>query len=245
MIEVLMMHRKFCFQELLVARHQREDATSFFGFLTTQQKKIRIYDNTQHKINISATDMDMLKDAFRNLDSLEGWTVCNPQQWQRNDGSNSGVFVCTAAEMEAKGLNMSSELLHTEQLIHLRVYHASWLVENTQTEDFTPKLTTSEAENRCLAQEIGVCVFQKTRNKTMHPDLKTLQWIQCDICNEWLHYDCAGINQATVTKDMAFSCGGDIEKSYPYEKTLSMLKQGLVVNIVDIMVNNMNTSSHQ
>ncbi|XP_077098211.1 uncharacterized protein LOC143749670 [Siphateles boraxobius] len=43
-------------------------------------KKIRIYDNTQHNINISATDMDILKDVFRNLDSLEGWTVCNPQQ---------------------------------------------------------------------------------------------------------------------------------------------------------------------
>lgn len=36
--------------------------------------------------------------------------------------------------MEAKGLNMPSELLHTEQLIHLRVYHASCLVENIQTE---------------------------------------------------------------------------------------------------------------
>ncbi len=38
------------------------------------------------------------------------------------------------AEMEAKGLKMSPELLQTDQLIHLRLCHASCLVENLQTE---------------------------------------------------------------------------------------------------------------
>ncbi len=38
------------------------------------------------------------RDAFRNVDSLDGWTVCNPQQWRRNDGNNDGgVFVCTVS----------------------------------------------------------------------------------------------------------------------------------------------------
>ncbi len=36
----------------------------------------------------------------------------------------------------------------------------------------------------------------------MHPDVKTLQWIQCDRCNKWLHSDCAAIDPAMVTKDM-------------------------------------------
>ncbi len=37
------------------------------------------------------------RDAFRNVDSLDGWTVCNPQQWRRNDGNNCGVFVCSVS----------------------------------------------------------------------------------------------------------------------------------------------------
>jgi len=69
----------------------------------------------------------------------------------------------------------------------------------------------------------------------MHPDVKTLQWIQCDICNEWLHYDCAGINQATVTKDMAFSCRCDIEKAYPYEKyAVDISKQSSLTTLKSI-----------
>ncbi len=55
--------------------------------------------------------------------------------------------------------------------------------------------------------------------RTMHPDDKTLQWIQCDRCNKWLHSDCAAIDPAMVTKDMPFNCGCDIDQScYPYDK---------------------------
>ncbi|KAI7789665.1 hypothetical protein IRJ41_016594 [Triplophysa rosa] len=137
------------------------------------------------------------------------------------------------AEMEAKGLNMSSEQLHREQLIHLQVYHASCLVKDMQAKDFPPKLGTCEAENRCLAQELSVCVFQQILTKTMYPGVKKLKWIQCDLCSGWLHYDCAGINPAMVTEDMVFRCGCDIEKSYPFEKTLSVLNEEMVVNIME------------
>ncbi|XP_058627749.1 uncharacterized protein LOC131537991 isoform X2 [Onychostoma macrolepis] len=185
------------------------------------EKQIKIYDNTERYMNISPPDMDILKDAYRNVDSLDGWTVCNPQQWRRNDGNNCGVFVCTMAEMEAKGLKMSPELLHTDQLIHLRLYHASCLVENLEIEDLQPK-NTSKTKNRCIAQNLGVCIFQEIQQKTMHPDVKTLQWIQCDSCNKWLHSDCAGIDPTMVTVDMPFNCGCDIDKSYPYDKTLHL-----------------------
>ncbi|XP_050957408.1 uncharacterized protein LOC127158281 [Labeo rohita] len=225
-------------QKILLPRIVGTDRTQETGchfilwVLDKTEQQIRIYDNTGHHINISPSDMEILKDAFRNVDSLDVWTVCNPQQWRRNDGNNCGVFVCTMAEMEAKGLKMSSELLHTDQLIHLRVYHASCLVENLQTEDFPPKITTCKAKNRCMAQDLGVCIFQEMRTKTMHPDVKTLEWIQCDRCNKWLHSDCAGIDAEMVTEDMPFNCGCDIDQSYSYNKTLSMLKQGLVVDTV-------------
>ncbi len=52
----------------------------------------------------------------------------------------------------------------------------------------------------------------------MHPDVKTLQRIQCDHCNKRLHSDCAAIDPAMVTKDMPFNCGCDIDQSYPYDK---------------------------
>lgn len=63
---------------------------------------------------------------------------------------------------------------------------------------------------------------------------------KCDSCNKWLHSDCAAIDPAMVTKDMPFNCGCDIDQSYPYDTTLSILKQGLVGDIVitdqDIMI---------
>lgn len=52
----------------------------------------------------------------------------------------------------------------------------------------------------------------------MHPDVKTLEWIQCDRCNKWLHSDCAGIDAEMVTEDMPFNCGCDIDQSYSYNK---------------------------
>ncbi|XP_049334307.1 uncharacterized protein LOC111190911 [Astyanax mexicanus] len=178
--------------------------------------------------------MDILKEAFKQYESLEGWTVSNPHQWTKNDGYNCGVFVCTMAEMEAKHLKMCPEVLHTGQLLHLRIYHATCMVKNLQTEDFPPEMGLGDgiSENRCMAQDIKVCVFQKVGKKAMHPHVKEVEWIQCDICNGWLHTDCAGIIPATVTKDTPFSCGCNMQQPYLYESTLSLIKKGLLVNLV-------------
>ncbi|ROL47026.1 hypothetical protein DPX16_20678 [Anabarilius grahami] len=62
-------------------------------------KHIRVYDNTSQYLTIHNRDMEILKDAFRNIASLDDWTVSSPQQWQRDDGRNCGVFVCTNAKM--------------------------------------------------------------------------------------------------------------------------------------------------
>ncbi|KAI4874700.1 hypothetical protein NFI96_001267 [Prochilodus magdalenae] len=48
-------------------------------------KEVRIYDNTQHHITIRNADMDILKEAFKQHESLDGWTISNPQQWTKND----------------------------------------------------------------------------------------------------------------------------------------------------------------
>lgn len=37
------------------------------------------------------------------------------------------------AEMEAKNIRMCPEVLHNEQMVHLRLYHASCMVKNLQT----------------------------------------------------------------------------------------------------------------
>ncbi|KAG9283629.1 HMG domain-containing protein 3-like [Astyanax mexicanus] len=197
-------------------------------------KEIRIYDNTQQYVTIRNSDMDILKEAFKQYESLEGWTVSNPHQWTKNDGYNCGVFVCTMAEMEAKHLKMCPEVLHTGQLLHLRIYHATCMVKNLQTEDFPPEMGLGDgiSENRCMAQDIKVCVFQKVGKKAMHPHVKEVEWIQCDICNGWLHTDCAGIIPATVTKDTPFSCGCNMQQPYLYESTLSLIKKGLLVNLL-------------
>ena len=44
-----------------------------------------------------------------------------------------------------------------------------------------------------------------------HP--ATLQMVQCDDCDEWYHYKCAGIRAADVRGDAEFECGycrGDV-----------------------------------
>ncbi|XP_056310315.1 uncharacterized protein LOC130221751 isoform X2 [Danio aesculapii] len=151
------------------------------------EKQIRIYHNTEHYISISASDMNILRDAFRNTDSLDAWTVCS-----------------------------------------LRVYHASRLVENLHIGELQPKKTVHKAVNTCMAQDFDVCIFQKIRTKTMHPDVKSLQWIQCDSCNKWLHYKCAGIDPVVVTDDMPFNCGLDIVQPCPYEKFRSLVYSAVI-----------------
>lgn len=51
----------------------------------------------------------------------------------------------------------------------------------------------------------------------MHPQIQTVDWIQCDRCQKWLHADCAGISIKTVTEQTSFKCGCD-EHVHTFEK---------------------------
>ncbi|XP_067227090.1 uncharacterized protein [Chanodichthys erythropterus] len=199
-------------------------------------KQVRIYDSMRIYNSIERNDMEILREAFQKYGSLEGWTVCNPEQWIQQDCVNCGVFVCTAAEMEAKNMKMSSEVLQTCQLTHLRVYHATSMLKDVTTEDFPTAIgETEESEietNTCMAQDIKACVYQKTGKKTLHPHTTLMQWVQCDQCNKWLHTDCAGIDPVTISKETPFSCGCDQEQPYSFESTLTALKDGLLVDTV-------------
>lgn len=102
-------------------------------------------------------------------------------------------------------------------------------------------------QNMCIAQEAGVCIYQRYRSKyvittiflcvkvrliwllfqhfffhlfvyrVMHPQIQTVDWIQCDRCQKWLHADCAGISIKTVTEQTSFKCGCD-EHVHTFEK---------------------------
>ncbi|XDV11763.1 hypothetical protein PO909_000607 [Leuciscus waleckii] len=37
--------------------------------------------------------------------------------------------------------------------------------------------------------------------KVMHPQIKSLGWIQCDLCQKWLHADCAGRGTGAYIRD--------------------------------------------
>ncbi|KAI7793167.1 hypothetical protein IRJ41_006757 [Triplophysa rosa] len=141
------------------------------------EKEIRVYDNTRRYKTISAEDMVILKNEFRNVDKLDGWTVSSPNQWQRDDGRNCGVFVCTMAEMEAKNIKMNNERLHNKQLGYLRLYHASYMVRRLQPQNFPREVdgtkeknsveSKSAAQNSCMAQEAEVCLYQTINSKTL------------------------------------------------------------------------------
>ncbi len=59
--------------------------------------------------------------------------------------------------------------------------------------------------------------------RTLHPHIKRTKWIQCDMCNKWLHTHCSGIDPKTITKDTPFSCGCDQEQPYSFQRLATEL----------------------
>ncbi|XP_076841395.1 uncharacterized protein LOC143485751 [Brachyhypopomus gauderio] len=97
-------------------------------------KELRVYDSMSASFTIESDDMDMLRNIFRQHDSLNGWKVSSAQSWKQNDSVNCGVFVCTMAEMDMRAAKISEDTLHYGQICHLRLYHASCLVRNMVSE---------------------------------------------------------------------------------------------------------------
>ncbi|KAL6488972.1 hypothetical protein MHYP_G00027130 [Metynnis hypsauchen] len=67
---------------------------------------------------------------------------------------------------------------------------------------------------------------------SMHPTVKTIQWVQCDYCDGWLHSERAGIGMLTFEKDAPFSCGCHLPEPYQYESTQAAARKGQVVELV-------------
>ncbi|XP_051254790.1 uncharacterized protein LOC127362740 [Dicentrarchus labrax] len=78
--------------------------------------EIRVYDSLEKYTLISPPDMDILSLAFQNIWRLKEWSISYPDQWRHKDGVNCGVFVCTAAELDIKGTDMTNEPLNQVQL---------------------------------------------------------------------------------------------------------------------------------
>ncbi|XP_076839097.1 uncharacterized protein LOC143484316 [Brachyhypopomus gauderio] len=200
-------------------------------------KELRVYDSMSASFTIESDDMDMLRNIFRQHDSLNGWKVSSAQSWKQNDSVNCGVFVCTMAEMDMRAAKISEDTLHYGQICHLRLYHASCLVRNMVSEDFPSRVERNDqgatAHNNCIAQDISACIFQKSGKRTMHSHIKRVEWIQCDYCDGWLHSDCAGVTVSTLYKDAPFSCGCHLPMPYPYERTHEALRKGLVADLIE------------
>ncbi|XP_072563854.1 uncharacterized protein [Paramormyrops kingsleyae] len=200
-------------------------------------KEVRIYDSSEQHNTIDEEVLEMLRHIFRQHDSLNGWTISCPQMWKHTDDFNCGVFVCTMAETDVKETKMSPEVLQPEQLCHLRLYHASCLVKDISvSEQALPALKrrreTERSRSCCLAQGIYACVYQKIRKKSMHPEVKTINWVQCDYCDGWLHSECAGTDPSTFDTDTPFSCGCHFPEPYPYKSVHAALREGLVVRMI-------------
>nr|XP_055036496.1 uncharacterized protein LOC129423979 [Misgurnus anguillicaudatus] len=189
------------------------------------EKQIRVYDPLGIYKTISDFDMDILRNVFRFSGGLEGWMVHYPVQWRQQDSVNCGVLVCAAAENEIFRREVTAETLTLNQCRSLRLYHATQMIKNMNPEDFPPtsaerlkkereelRLQQEESKlkdssSQCMAWKIKTCLFQRATGKTrvFHDHIREYQWVQCTVCENWLHFQCAGVEGDWMDKD--FFCG--------------------------------------
>ncbi|XP_076866870.1 uncharacterized protein LOC143518315 [Brachyhypopomus gauderio] len=183
--------------------------------------EIKLYDSLGKTKTIADQDMELLCNAFQNIWNLSSWTIQSPAQWKQSDSDNCGVLVCTMAELEVRSIKAANETLFQKQLLYLRRYHAAALA----AEAILPRHAAHDSD--CLAGKIYACTYQRMsgqKARSLYPDVSTFNWVQCDICEMWLHTDCAGVQQENL-QNTSFKCGCDMPSPYPYTNLLSVLSQ--------------------
>ncbi|KAL7831202.1 hypothetical protein SRHO_G00307050 [Serrasalmus rhombeus] len=126
------------------------------------------------------------------------------------------------AELEVRRIKAANETLFQKQLLRLRRYHAAALA----AEAVLPRLATHDTD--CLASKIYACTYQSMTGhraeRSLYPDVSKFTWVQCEVCEKWLHTDCAGVQQEDLL-NKSFKCGCDKPYPYPHTKLLSILCQ--------------------
>ncbi|XP_030581204.1 uncharacterized protein LOC115777435 [Archocentrus centrarchus] len=175
-------------------------------------KQIRIYDSLMSSCRISDDDMALLRNVFRFSGGLRGWTVTYPPQWKQQDSVNCGVFVCSAAENEVLHQKVTEEALTLSQCRILRLHHATQMLKDVKAEDLGGKLQEDEGEQtdssiHCMAKQIKACLFQRVTGETrvFHDHTNQYMWILCSACKNWLHFECAGLEEDWESN--GFFCG--------------------------------------
>ncbi|XP_041921816.1 uncharacterized protein LOC121685385 [Alosa sapidissima] len=170
--------------------------------LDGDKRQIRVYDSLRLYPCPKNWEIGILSQAFQGTWDLSKWEIQYPQQWLQRDSQNCGVFVCTMAEMEVRGIKPRQEILGGPQLEYLRRYHSTSLISDVLLEEIFKSV--EDRAHRCMAEDINVCVFQKLDSGgKMYPEVEHLMWVQCESCKGWLHTDCAGV----VAPKGQFTCG--------------------------------------
>ncbi|XP_049320774.1 uncharacterized protein LOC125803806 [Astyanax mexicanus] len=170
--------------------------------------------------------MDILRQAFQETWDLAAWDVQYPQQWHQKDSQNCGVFVCTMAEMEVRGIKLGQDTLSGPQLQFLRRYHATSIICDVMVEEVL------KSRQECMAADINVCVFQKLGTRgSLYPEVKNLHWVQCESCKGWLHTDCAGVSDKATRGH--FTCGCRRKLPLNVDRTLHILHQEGIDGLID------------
>ena len=68
-----------------------------------------------------------------------------------------------------------------------------------------------QVKDICLFDKLGNCC-QLATQRSHH--FQTIEWIQCDLCNCWLHCACVGISHKFFENGKAFTCCSDNPASH-------------------------------